>query len=39
MTKGDQDTLQKFVVDFRTEFEQMSDRTNIFAPRSCNRYD
>ena len=37
MTK-DQDTLQKFVVDFRTEFEKMSDRTNIF-PRSCNNVD
>ena len=30
MTK-DQDTLQKFVADFRTEFEKMSDRTNIFS--------
>ena len=35
MTK-DQDTLQKFVADFRTEFEQMSDPEQISFPRSCN---
>ena len=34
MTK-DQDTLQKFVADFRTEFEQMS-AEQISFPRSCN---
>ena len=34
MTK-DQDTLQKFVADFRTEFEKMS-AEQISFPRSCN---
>ena len=31
----DEDTLQKFVADFRTEFEQMS-AEQISFPRSCN---
>ncbi len=34
MTK-DEDALQKFVADFRTEFEQMS-AEQISFPRSCN---
>ena len=34
MTK-DEDTLQKFIADFKTEFEQMSTEQISF-PRSCN---